>query len=204
MAICFPREEGPYGPSSVTSHINWSVTRCLINVAYLRHYMCLYQVMKTMNFLNDVANDAKSTQNPSLRHIRKVCRVNQLGKLINRIHCTRFGFLYQVYQAQLRERMLNRSTSLAMSTNVLEALPGKLDIKRHSPSILYISASLAMSTGVLEALPGKLNIKDTRLVFSISRQASRSQQMFSKPCLVILISKDTHLVFSIYMLMLSL
>ena len=32
--------------------------------------------------------------------------------------------------------MLNRSASLAMSTSVLKALPGKLDIKRHSPSIL--------------------------------------------------------------------
>ena len=46
-----------------------------------------------------------------------------------------------------------------MSTRVLKALPGKLDIKRHSPSILYISASLAMSTSVLKALPGKLDIK---------------------------------------------
>ena len=35
--------------------------------------------------------------------------------------------------------MLNRSASLAMSTSVLKALPGKLDIKRHSPSILYMS-----------------------------------------------------------------
>ena len=34
--------------------------------------------------------------------------------------------------------MLNRSASLAMSTSVLNALPGKLDIKRHSPSILYV------------------------------------------------------------------
>ena len=35
--------------------------------------------------------------------------------------------------------MLNRSAaSLAMSTCVLKALPGKLDIKRHSPSILYL------------------------------------------------------------------
>ena len=33
--------------------------------------------------------------------------------------------------------MLNRSASLAMSTCVLKALPDKLDIKRHSPSILY-------------------------------------------------------------------
>ena len=35
--------------------------------------------------------------------------------------------------------MLNRSASLTMPTSVLKALPGKLDIKRHSPSILYIS-----------------------------------------------------------------
>ena len=33
--------------------------------------------------------------------------------------------------------MLNRSASLAMSTSILKALPDKLDIKRHSPSILY-------------------------------------------------------------------
>ena len=38
--------------------------------------------------------------------------------------------------------MLNRSTSLAMSTSILKALPGKLDIKRHSPSILYFSITL--------------------------------------------------------------
>ena len=38
--------------------------------------------------------------------------------------------------------MLNRSGSLAMSTSVLKALPGKLDIKSHSPSILYIFATL--------------------------------------------------------------
>ena len=63
---------------------------------------------------------------------------------------------------------------------VLKALPGKLYIKRHSPSILYISASLTNSTSVLkallvnltpsilfisaslaiqQALPGKLDIK---------------------------------------------
>ena len=46
-----------------------------------------------------------------------------------------------------------------MSTSILKALPGKLDIKRHSPSILYISASLAMSTRVLEALSYKLDIR---------------------------------------------
>ena len=90
------------------------------------------------------------------------------------------------------------SASLAMSTSVLEALSGKLDIKRHSPSILYISASLAMSTSVLKALPGKLDIKRHSPSILYIWQASRCQQAFSKPCLVNLISKDTHLVFSIY------
>ena len=33
--------------------------------------------------------------------------------------------------------MLNRSAILTMSTSIHEALPGKVDIKRHSPSILY-------------------------------------------------------------------
>ena len=35
--------------------------------------------------------------------------------------------------------MLNRSQSLAMSTSVLKALPGKFDIKRQSPSIIVFS-----------------------------------------------------------------
>ena len=34
--------------------------------------------------------------------------------------------------------MLNRLASLPMSTNVLEALPCKLDIKRHSSTIFYL------------------------------------------------------------------
>ena len=34
--------------------------------------------------------------------------------------------------------MLNRSVILTMSTSLLKALPGELDIKSHSPSILYI------------------------------------------------------------------
>ena len=44
----------------------------------------------------------------------------------------------------------------------------------------------------------------TRLGFEnaccIARQASQGQQAFSKPCLVNLISKDTHLAFSVYWL----
>ena len=43
--------------------------------------------------------------------------------------------------------MLNRSASLAMSTSVLKALPGKLDIKIHSPSILYLPVIALVFSG---------------------------------------------------------
>ena len=60
-----------------------------------------------------------------------------MGKLINRIQGLLCIFWYQIYQAWLWECMLNLLASITMSTSILIALPGKLDIKRHSPSILY-------------------------------------------------------------------
>ena len=80
-----------------------------------------------------------------------------MGKLIKRIPGSRL--LISSLPGSTLRRMLNRSASLAMSTSILKALPGKLDIKRPSPSILYISSSHVMSTSVLKALPGKLDIK---------------------------------------------
>ena len=61
----------------------------------------------TLHFLNDISNDADST------------------KIID--HYVIFASLkignreYQFCQAWLRERMLNRSASLAMSTSILKA-----------------------------------------------------------------------------------
>ena len=49
--------------------------------------------------------------------------------------------------------MLNHLASLVMSTRVLKALPGKLDIKRHSPSILYILLFLQAGTSVIISSP---------------------------------------------------
>ena len=91
----------------------------------------------TLYFLNDVANDAESTKIENLVIIASL-KSETMGKLINRIPGLRL--LISIYQAQLRERMLNCSASLAMPTSILKALPGKLDIKRYSPSILYITA----------------------------------------------------------------
>ena len=64
-----------------------------------------------------------------------------MGKLINRIpgSCLLISSL-----PGLALRMhVNRSASIAMSTSLLKALLGKLDIKRHSPSILYFPALLS-------------------------------------------------------------
>ena len=78
----------------------------------------------TLHFLNDVVDDVESTQK-----INNYVIIASLKKTDIRVFC------YQVYQAWLRERMLNRLAGLAMSTSVLKALPGKLDIKRHEPGI---------------------------------------------------------------------
>ena len=57
-----------------------------------------------------------------------------MGKLINRIP-----------GSCLLISRVPGSASLAMSTSVLKALPDKLDIKRHSPSILFLLDVFALS-----------------------------------------------------------
>ena len=50
----------------------------------LSHSMRLYQVMMTLHFLNDVANDAESTKIENYVIIASLQR-ESMGKLINRI-----------------------------------------------------------------------------------------------------------------------
>ena len=90
----------------------------------------------TLHFLNDVANDAESTQNQKLRHYRCFEEWSTMGKLIKRIPGSRL-LISSLPGSALRTHV-ESSASLLMSTSILKALPGKLDIKRHSPSILYI------------------------------------------------------------------
>ena len=59
-----------------------------------------------------------------------------MGQLINRIPGSRL-LISSLPGSALRTNV-NRSASLGMSTSVLKALLGKLDIKRHSLSILYL------------------------------------------------------------------
>ena len=61
-----------------------------------------------------------------------------MGKLINRIPGLRL-LISSLPGLALRTHVEWLGKSLGMSTSVLKALPGKLDIKSHSPSILYVS-----------------------------------------------------------------
>ena len=64
-------------------------------------------------------------------------------KLINRIPASHLLISSLPGSAsRMQFFVLIRLASLAMSTRVLKALPGKLNIKRHSPSNLYIWACI--------------------------------------------------------------
>ena len=118
-----------------------------------------------VHFLNDVINDAKSTQKSKNYTIIASLKSETIGKLINRIAGLRL--------------LISRLPGSALRSHV-ESLDKPHDVNKRSKS-----------------LATKLDIKVTHLVFSLSRQASRCQKVFSNSCLVNLISKDTHLVISI-------
>ena len=73
--------------------------------------------------------------------------------------------------------MLNRSASLTMSTSVLKALPGKLDIKRHSPSILYLCCRI--SDQVLEECLREIDSELDEIGEGLVHQVCKSE--FSVP-----------------------
>ena len=64
--------------------------------------------------------------------------------------------------------MLNRLASLTMSTSVLKALPGKLDTKSHSPSILYLYGHFKEALTQDSTYPYKLHLdsQDSSLIYS--------------------------------------
>ena len=94
--------------------------------------MCLYQFMMALHFLNDVANHTKIDNHVKIASLKS----ETMEKLINRIPGSRLW--YQVYQAWLKKTNVELLSKPPDSTSVLEALPGILDTKRHSPSILYL------------------------------------------------------------------
>ena len=59
--------------------------------------------------------------------------------------------------------MLKCSASLEMSTSIHKALPGKLDIKRLSPSILYLDGSLTNIVDPDQTAPVEAVLSESKL-----------------------------------------
>ena len=91
-------------------------------------------------FLNDVANDAESTQKSIITSIIASLKSELTCKLINRIRGSRL--LISCLLGSALRTYVETLGQPRDSPNVLKALPGTLNIKRHLPSILYISHRL--------------------------------------------------------------
>ena len=90
----------------------------------------------TLHFLNDVANGAESTQINNYVIIASL-KSEQMGNLINRIPGSHL--LISSLPGSASRTHVESLGKPCDSTSLFKALPGKLDIKIHSPSILYLS-----------------------------------------------------------------
>ena len=102
----------------------------------LSHDMCHYQVMMMLHFLNDVAKHTESILKIENYVIIVSLKGETMGKLINRI--LRLCLLISSLPGPALKMHVE---SLGMSTSVLKALPGKLDIERHVVLSIYIGTS---------------------------------------------------------------
>ena len=87
---------------------------------YLSHSMCLYQVMMMLHLLNDVPNDAESTQKIENYVIIASLKRETMGKLINRISGSRL--------------LISSLPGLALRTRV-ESLGKPCDVNKRSQSL---------------------------------------------------------------------
>ena len=88
----------------------------------------------TLHFLNDVVNDANSTKIENYAIIASL-KSETMGTLIHRIPGSRL-LISSLPGSDLRT--LGRPRDVNKRSQSLAWLHGKLDIKRHSPSILYL------------------------------------------------------------------
>ena len=87
-------------------------------------------------FLNDVANDAESAKKIEKYVIIANFKSETMGKLINRIPGSPL-LISSLPGSAMRTHVESHGKPRDVNT-CPQSLPGKLDIKRHSPSILYI------------------------------------------------------------------
>ena len=100
--------------------------------------MCLYQVIITLHFLNDIVN-MKIDDCVIIASLisESAC------KLINRIPGLRL--LIPCLPGSALRTHVESLCKPRGSTSILKTLPGKFDIKRHSPSIFYFLAVIIIS-----------------------------------------------------------
>ena len=120
--IVFETLERCHLSSAAVAHFFWPVKCCI------SYSMCLYQVMMMLHFLNGAIFDVESTGKTIITPNRLGLKSEPTCKLINRIPGLRHIKFTRL-----------RIENTFWSTRVLKALPYKLDIKRHSPSILNLS-----------------------------------------------------------------
>ena len=139
------------------------------SILYISPSLAIQQAFIKLDIKGHSPSILYISANPAIQQaFSKPCLVNlifkgtrlvfSLSRQASRFNKRSQSLAWSTWYQRHSPSILYISATLAVSTSVLKALPGKLDIKRHSPSILYISASLVMSTSVLKALPGKLDI----------------------------------------------
>ena len=92
--------------------------------------------MITLHFLSSIVNYAESTQKFDHYVIFASLKGETMGKLIKRIPGSRI--LTSSLPCLSLRTHVESLVKPRDSTSVLKDLPGKLDIKRHSPSFLYL------------------------------------------------------------------
>ena len=91
----------------------------------------------TLQIFNDVANGAESAQKFANYVIMASLKRETIVKLINRI--PGLGLLISSLPGSALRTLVELLGKPPDVNKRIKALPGKLDIKRHSPSILYVA-----------------------------------------------------------------
>ena len=89
-----------------------------------------------LHFLNDIANDAESTKKLKDYIMIANFKSETMGNLINKIPGSPL-LVSSLPGSALRTHVESLGKPCEL-TSILKAEPGKLDIKIHSPSILYL------------------------------------------------------------------
>ena len=120
-----------------------------------------------------------------------ILKSEPIGQLINKIHVPDSILLISSLPGSVSRMHFESIRKPRGSTSVLEALPGKLDIKRHSPSILYLLRFIEtafMFQVVYEAyemielrdpyIPGFLGFREVPFICQLFEELARNSPQY--------------------------